>query len=126
LQEEKSVSSVNNSIKIDLNQDELDAQTPNLSDAEWDKMNAEIMTAIRSMKTNLLLSSTFLFIFFALAMFTDTFNVLICSFLKCLVPVLTTIANFGKIQHILLLYWQSFREQVSELLKKLTCKCSHQ
>jgi hypothetical protein len=88
------------------------------SETELKRLNGEMSAATRSMKTNLVLSVAFLFIFLSLSIFSDILNVLICSSLKGFVPILTTIANFGKIQHILLLYWQNFTESVFDRFRK--------
>jgi hypothetical protein len=67
----------------------------------------EIAATARSLKTNLFMSFAFIVIFISLANFSETQSVLVVSTMKSMVPILTTIANFGKIQHVLTLYWQN-------------------
>lgn len=76
---------------------------------------SEIVAAARSLKTNILLTSAFIIIFVCLAFLSDYYNVLICSTLKGMVPILTTIANFGKIQTVLLLYCQNAKNQLNTI-----------
>ncbi len=80
-------------------------------------VTAEIAATARSLKTNLVLSFVFIFILFLLANFSETLTVLIISTLKGLVPILTTIANFGKIQNVLALYWQNLVCHLRECFK---------
>jgi len=80
-------------------------------------VTAEIAATARSLKTNLVLSFVFIFILLLLAHFSETLTVLIISTLKGLVPILTTIANFGKIQNVLALYWQNLVSHLRECFK---------
>ncbi len=110
--------STESTLKTYLKQMNTQTQTMMTSETELKRLNGEMSAATRSMKTNLVLSVAFLFIFLSLSIFSDILNVLICSSLKGFVPILTTIANFGKIQHILLLYWQNFTESVFDRFRK--------
>jgi hypothetical protein len=67
----------------------------------------EIAAMARSLKTNLFMSFAFIVIFISLANFSETQSVLVVSTMKSMVPILTTIVNFGKIQNVLTLYWQN-------------------
>jgi hypothetical protein len=62
----------------------------------------------RSIETGLALSTTFLLIFMLAAVLPDTPNLWLNSAVKGLSPILTAIANFGKIQDVALLYWKNF------------------
>jgi hypothetical protein len=69
-----------------------------------DSTASEIAATARSLKTNLILCCAFIFSVFYLANFSGTLTVIFVAFLKGLVPILTTIANFGTIQNVLALY----------------------
>jgi hypothetical protein len=73
---------------------------------------AEINAAIRSLKTNLILCLTLIFIFILLPALNPTFGIIIVSLMKGFIPILTTISNFGKIQTLI-------RSNLSNLAKKL-------
>jgi hypothetical protein len=77
-------------------------------DEEIERRLAEINAAIRSLKTNLIFCSAFLILFFSLTILSDPFKVIIASIFKCLVPLLTTIANFVKILDAVSIYWENF------------------
>jgi hypothetical protein len=62
----------------------------------------------RSIGTGLALSATFLLIFMLAAVLPDTPNLWLNSAVKGLSPILTAIANFGKIHDVALLYWKKF------------------
>ncbi len=62
----------------------------------------------RSIGTGLALSATFLLIFMFAAVLPDTPKLWLNSAVKGLSPILTAIANFGKIQDVALLYWKNF------------------
>jgi hypothetical protein len=78
---------------------------------------SEIAATARSLKTNLILSLVVVFIVLLMAKSSDTIIVLAVSTLKGLVPILTTIANFGKIQNVLALYWQNLVFHLRECFK---------
>ncbi len=80
-------------------------------------MASEIAAAVRSLKTNLIFSITVVIVFFFMAFYLGTLTVLIFSTMKGLVPILTTIANFGKIQNVLALYWQNMLYRLIECFK---------
>ncbi len=77
----------------------------------------EIAATARSLKTNLFMSFVFIVIFFSLANFSETLSVLVISTMKGLVPIFTTIANFGMIQNVLTLYWQNMHLYLIECFK---------
>ena len=74
-----------------------------------ESMTSEIAAAVRSLKTNLILSIAVVIVFFFMAFYLGTLTVLIFSTMKGLVPILTTIANFGKVQFVLKQYWNSIQ-----------------
>jgi hypothetical protein len=78
---------------------------------------SEIAAAARSLKTNLILSLVFIIGFYFLASFSEILTVVIVSAMKGLVPILTTIANFGKIQHVLALYGQRIYFTLTDCFK---------
>ncbi len=78
---------------------------------------SEIAATARSLKTNLIMSLVVVFIVLLMAKSSDTIIVLAVSTLKGLVPILTTIANFGKIQNVLALYWQNLALHFLECFK---------
>jgi hypothetical protein len=67
-------------------------------------VSLEIAATARSLKTNLILSFVFIAGFLFVANFSETLNVIALSTMKGMVPVLTTIANFGKIQNVMTQY----------------------
>jgi hypothetical protein len=69
---------------------------------------AEINAAILSLKTNLILCFAFCILFFCLSNISDPLKVLFTSLFKTLVPLLTTITNFGKILNAVFIYWENF------------------
>ena len=60
----------------------------------------EVSAALRSLKTNIFLSLILLVIFTCLAFFSDTMNVVMATIL-----IVTTLANFVKVQNVFLSYW---------------------
>jgi hypothetical protein len=78
---------------------------------------SEIAATARSLKTNLILSLVVVFIVLLMAKSSDTIIVLAVSTLKGLVPILTTITNFGKIQNVLALYWQNLVSHLRQCFK---------
>ena len=105
--------------EIDLN-DQIfgEPENRNQETQEQQRRNLEINSAKKSFKTSLILSLTYL-LTFALFFLTlsDTGQVLLTSLLKVLAPTLTTIANFGKIQQMVLLYWDNFKHKINKLFK---------
>ena len=91
-----------NSVELVTSDDEILKQ---LEAAEkFAKNEAEITSAIRSLKTNLILCLILILIFVLLPALNPTFGILIVSLVKGFVPILTTISNFGKIQHLIWSY----------------------
>ncbi len=77
--------------------------------AELAQRRTEINAAVSSLKTNLLLCVTFLSVFLFAFVLSLILNTLILTILKGLIPVVTTITNFGKVQQIILVYWESLK-----------------
>ena len=65
----------------------------------------EVSAAVRALKTNLFLSLILLVIFTCLAFFSDTMNVVMATSTRGFVPIVTTLANFVKVQNVFLSYW---------------------
>ena len=61
---------------------------------------AEISAAITSLQTNLILCSIFVITFIILPVLNQMFGIIVVSFMKGFVPILTTISNFGKIKSL--------------------------
>lgn len=72
----------------------------------------------RSLMTNIVLSLGFVVSYICLAFLPDALNVFIISAFKGLTPVLTTIANFGKIQVVLLMYWGNVVSMILKLISQ--------
>ena len=68
------------------------------------QQQSEINSVIHSLQTNLILCITFVFIFIFVPLVNPTVKIVLLALLKSLIPVLTTVANFGKIQELILFY----------------------
>jgi hypothetical protein len=82
--------------------------------AEKERTEAQIMAAVRSMKTNLIVGGSFCLFFFVLLVIVpkslQQFVSVICfSSLRGALPILTTVANFGTVQSVVCQYWRSFQ-----------------
>jgi hypothetical protein len=80
---------------------------------ETERNKAQIAAAERSMKTNLLVGAGFcLFLFIQMAFVPKSMReyvgLMVCSTLRCVLPIFTTIANFGTVQFVLSLYCNAF------------------
>lgn len=73
-----------------------------------EKHSAQINAAIKSLETNLILSVSIALILLAAYNYSNTSVVFIMSLAKGTAPILTTMANFGKIQEIILMYFKKF------------------
>ena len=82
----------------------------------------EICAAVRSLKTNILLSFALLVIFSCLALFSDTINVVMSTSTRAFVPIVTTLANFVKVQNVFLIYWTNIWETFFVFAKRVMCK----
>jgi hypothetical protein len=78
---------------------------------------SEIAATARSLKTNLTLCFVFIFSVLCLANFSGSLTVIFVALLKGLIPILTTIANFGTIQIIFALYWHNVSFHFIECFK---------
>ena len=82
-------------------------------DRATEKRRSEINAAVRSLKTNVLLIATLAVVFvlyFRVLNFTN--KALMLSMYKSLAPILTAIANFGKIQNVLSSYLVNIKEKL--------------
>ena len=82
-------------------------------DRSNEQRRSEINAAVRSLETNVLLILT-LAVVFVLYFYVLNFTNML-SLYKSLAPVLTAVANFGKIQNVLSLYFVSIREKLEPL-----------
>jgi hypothetical protein len=77
--------------------------------------NAEMEAALRSMKTNLLMLLLFMmtgFIFLIPPLEWKMFAaIMFQSFLKLLLPIVTTISNFGPVKEVARIYFENFKER---------------
>jgi hypothetical protein len=91
-----------------------------LQKTENEKMKKEKLAAIRSQQTNLNLLLAFLFIpildFYYLNDFYKVafVNVTLGSLQKCILPILTTIANFGTIREVSTQYWTILKSKFDQ------------
>jgi len=69
------------------------------------RRKAEINAAITSLKTNLVLGVCILLVFTCFFLTPISINSILVTLLKGLIPIVTTISNFVKIQEIVELYW---------------------
>jgi hypothetical protein len=80
-------------------------------DAE--KNEAQILAAKRSMLTNFILGSIFFVFVLSILAASPTWRpvcyAFVFLFMKIALPVFTTIANFGKVQFVLMQYWNSIQ-----------------
>jgi hypothetical protein len=88
----------------------------NVSIENVSNKNSEIIAAARSLKTNIILTLVFILVFVCLAFLSDPINIIIGATLKGMIPILATIANFGKIQALLLIYSENTKSQFNKLL----------
>jgi hypothetical protein len=85
------------------------------------KVEREQAAAIRSQQTNFCILFVFLLLPIIINVFLD-FNylnmikssIILNSIQKCLVPVLTTIVNFGTIQEVLMQYVKIVRQKITQ------------
>jgi hypothetical protein len=83
--------------------------------ADDKRRSAEIDAAVRTLKTNLALMATLVLIYITyFGYLTDTSVV---SVYKALIPVLTTVANFGKVQEVVEKYANHFSPRAHILTK---------
>ena len=73
------------------------------------RRKAEINAAIVSLKTNLVLGASVIFIFICFFLTSRALNTILVTLLKGLIPIATAILNFVKIQEVYKLYWNKFK-----------------
>ena len=92
-------------------------------DIELKRQMAEINSAVKSLKTNFILTSV-LSVSFALgSVISPSTGSLVFTFLKGLFPVLTTISNFNKVQDLVKLSYENLVELLSKKKKNIKCCC---
>ena len=100
----------NNSTEIVVENDSVLAQSvclPTSMDvSEIHRYKAEIDAAVTSLKTNAWLGTLIVFIFAGQFIFPVTITSLTITLIKGLTPIVTAIANFAKIQEIILDFYQ--------------------
>ena len=88
---------------------ESSSDTDIVIDTDHERAQAEISASIRTLKTNLVMITAFvLLLVLYLKIQSWTTRVVIMAFYKGLVPIITTIANFGKIRSVLAMYYKNF------------------
>jgi hypothetical protein len=84
---------------------------------------AEIDSAIKSLKTNLILTSAVSISFISATVISNTIGSIVYIFLKGLFLILITVSNFKKVQDLLKLFYKNLVEWHSK--KKENIKCCH-
>jgi hypothetical protein len=82
-----------------------------------DKMAKERKAAVRALTTNFCIVFFFClpnFMMLIKSPWSRFFSLINLSFHKCMMPVLTTIANFGTIREVCLQYWISLKEKLKK------------
>ncbi len=79
---------------------------------ELEKERTEINTSMRSLETNMILAVTIIGTFLVSVIFSNNTSLIILTVLKGFAPILTTIANFGKIQQLIVALWIRTRDTV--------------
>jgi hypothetical protein len=81
--------------------------------SDYDRRKAETSAALRTLETNLilLLSFVLLFALYNLTM-SAAHKVVIMSVYKGVIPITTTVANFGKIRNVLSVYFRNVARRV--------------
>lgn len=77
---------------------------------EQERQRAEINASIRSLETNTVLAVIIIVTYLLAAVFSNSASLIILTLLKGFTPILTTIANFGKIQELYMSYCIRIRE----------------
>jgi hypothetical protein len=74
-----------------------------------EKVMAQVSSAERSMKTNVVLATVFIivmsFSIFVADQWRNHFYVIVLMSIRALMPILTAIANFGTVKNVALQYW---------------------
>ena len=90
-----------------------------LQNTEGEKARKEKMAAVRSQQTNLNLLFVFLLIPILDYLYLDDFytvaflNISLGSLQKLILPIVTTMANFGTIREVSLKYWELFKAKMT-------------
>ena len=80
-------------------QDFLGNSDDNLpSDLERKRIVEEINSTLRSLETNLILTSAFLVILLVLFLLPNIISVVVISVMKGMIPLMTSITNFAKVK----------------------------
>jgi len=77
---------------------------------EEKKIKALMSAATRSLKTNFALGIAFSAIEGTDVIFPTHFTYFLVSFLKGIMPIITTVVNFGTIQEMTLQCWEHFKQ----------------
>jgi len=87
-----------------------------IEDKEKNKTIAELSAAKRSLKTNLVLLSTFLvlttIVIFVESSFRNYVSFVVFSVMKSAMPILVTVANFGTVKQVASQYWSNLKETI--------------
>jgi hypothetical protein len=94
---------------------------PATGDIELKRQMAEIDSAIKSLKTNLILTTALCISFSSATVISNIIGSVVFTFLKGLFPILTTVSNFNKVQDLLKLSYNNMVEWLSK--KKENMKC---
>ncbi len=85
-------------------------------DKEAKKTSAQLAAAKRSLKTNLVLLSTFVvlitILIFVESSIPNYFTVIVFTLMKSAMPILTTMANFGTVKQVAGQYWNCLKETI--------------
>ena len=90
-------------------------KTGDVDDLERRRIEEEINTTLRSLKTNFILTSAFLVTFLGLFLLPVFISVVVISVMKGMIPLLTSITNFGKIKNL----FDKYKADVAQKLKFL-------
>ena len=78
-------------------------------ETSMERRSLEINAAIRSLESNIFLCAVGVIIFSIGSACADHITVIILILIKGLTPVITTVANFEKIQQLVLFYFENFK-----------------
>ena len=89
----------------------------NVDDLERNRIVEEINSTLRSLETNLILTSTFLVLLLVLFFLPNIISVVVISVMKGMIPLITSITNFGKVKTLFHSYVGSFGLKIQTLVK---------
>ena len=75
---------------------------------ERKRIVGEINSTLRSLETNLILTSAFLVILLVLFLLPNIISVVVISVMKGMIPLMTSISNFGKVKNLFQNYIANF------------------